>query len=81
MTGRSPKRTCAQPEKIRVIPENEIPPAMRVEIYFQKNHYAQTYFVLDFVVKICYNKIKIIKRSQTNEKQRNYRIGSGNTYQ
>lgn len=33
MTGRSPKRTCAQPEKIRVIPENEIPPAMRVDIY------------------------------------------------
>ena len=33
MTGRSPERTCAQPEKIRVIPENEIPPAMRVDIY------------------------------------------------
>ena len=29
----STKRTCAQPEKIRVIPENEIPPAMRVDIY------------------------------------------------
>ena len=38
-------------------------------------------FSLDYSVKICYNKIKIIKRSQTNEKQRNYRIGSGNTYQ
>ncbi len=50
-------------------------------IYFQKNHYTHTYFVLNFVVKICYNKANIIKRSQTNEKQRNYRIGSGNTYQ
>ena len=39
------------------------------------------HIALDFSVKICYNKIKIIKRSQTNEKQRNYRIGSGNTYQ
>ena len=27
------KRTCAQPVKIRVIPENEIPPALRVDIY------------------------------------------------
>ena len=27
------RRTCAQPVKIRVIPENEIPPAMRVDVY------------------------------------------------
>ena len=29
------RRTCAQPVKIRVIPENEIPPAMRVDVYLK----------------------------------------------
>ena len=27
-------RTCAQASSIRAMPENEIPPAMRVDIYF-----------------------------------------------
>ena len=27
------KRTCAQPVKYRAMPENEIPPAMRVDFY------------------------------------------------
>ena len=31
------RRTCAQPVKIRVIPENEIPPAMRVDVYLVEN--------------------------------------------
>ena len=28
------KRTCASPVTFRAMPENEIPPAMRVDIYF-----------------------------------------------
>jgi len=30
-------RTCAQPVAIRAMPENEIPPAMRVDYYFKTN--------------------------------------------
>ena len=30
-------RTCAQASSIRAMPENEIPPAMRVDIYFVNN--------------------------------------------
>ena len=34
MAGRPiKKRTCAQPVVDRAMPENEIPPAMRVDIY------------------------------------------------
>jgi len=28
------KRTCASPVSVRALPENEIPPAMRVDIYY-----------------------------------------------
>jgi len=31
------KRTCAPPVSVRAMPENEIPPAMRVDIYFIMN--------------------------------------------
>ena len=35
MTGRSIlRRTCALPVMVRAMPENEIPPAMRVDYYF-----------------------------------------------
>ena len=35
MTGRSIlRRTCALPILIRAMPENEIPPAMRVDYYY-----------------------------------------------
>ena len=34
------KRTCAQPVKFRVIPENEIPPAMRVDVYLYNENPA-----------------------------------------
>ena len=35
MAGRpTRKRTCALPVSVRAMPENEIPPAMRVDIYF-----------------------------------------------
>ena len=35
MTGRSIlRRTCAQTVVFRLVPQNEIPPAMRVDIYF-----------------------------------------------
>ena len=39
MTGRSTQKpTCGQPIKGRAMPENEIPPAMRVDFYLiQKN--------------------------------------------
>lgn len=38
MTGRSIlRRTCAQPILIRAMPENEIPPAMRVDYYLKFN--------------------------------------------
>ena len=34
MAGRpTKKRTCAPPVSVRAMPENEIPPAMRVDIY------------------------------------------------
>ena len=31
------KRTCAQPVEIRAMPENEIPPAARVDIYLRNS--------------------------------------------
>ena len=37
MTGRQCKGTCAPPVKIRVIPENEKPPARRVDIYYDSS--------------------------------------------
>lgn len=42
---------------------------------YNKSRLAPT-FIVDFSVKICYNKIKIIKRSQTNKNQG---IKSGST--
>ena len=37
MAGRpTKKRTCAQPVSVRAMPENEKPPAMRVDIYYNK---------------------------------------------
>ena len=44
------ERTCAQPVKGRAMPENEIPPAMRVDIYLNmlfclwKNHKKELLF-------------------------------------
>ena len=42
------RRTCAQPVTIRAMPENEIPPAMRVDNYskFIRNNYNQFTFPL-----------------------------------
>ena len=38
MAGRPiKKRTCALPVKVRAMPENKIPPAMRVDIYYLIN--------------------------------------------
>ena len=44
---------------------------------YNKSRLAPT-FIVDFSVKICYNKIKIIKRSQANKNQG---VKSGNTSQ
>ena len=35
------RRTCAQPIKIRVIPENEIPRALHVDIYSMHSAYSR----------------------------------------
>ena len=35
------KRTCAPPEKIRAMPENEKPRAMRVDIYIKDKYGAR----------------------------------------
>ena len=38
-------RTCAQASSIRAMPENEIPPAMRVDIYFYDKNVKMPYVI------------------------------------
>ena len=55
MAGRpTKKRTCAPPVSFRAMPENEIPPAMRVDIYFFTIAFEQVFPALFFVIdKFC----------------------------
>ena len=57
MAGRSIlRRTCAQLVLIRVIPENEIPPAMRVDIYLFKHPpqcHRYSFLIMLLIVLSC----------------------------
>ena len=49
MAGRpTKKRTCAPPVSFRAMPENEIPPAMRVDIYLYHFQSEKQLFALIF---------------------------------
>jgi len=59
------KRTCASPVAVRAMPENEIPPVLRGDIYFfvQRAYFMGSFllfliifnFSIDFTNKRCYN--------------------------
>ena len=60
MAGRPiKKRTCALPVSIRAMPENEIPPARRVDLYLLEQEIVENKNVktVDNFQKTLYNKI------------------------
>lgn len=66
------RRTCAQPIKIRVIPENEIPRALHVDIYCTHSFRNG----IDTIRKRVYNDKKDVYFTvQLREKTRNVVVG------